>query len=543
MTRRDASTATCNCPKFVVCGGCARLNVVSPSLDPDHFDESFGRDFSPSKLRAHVADIKYEIQRYNGYIEELENTQRQLESQLAAVVYPLLNLPKEIISMIFVQCLPAHGRVRPSPRKAPLLLAQICRLWREIALSTSQIWSSMDLMFDFGYVGGHYGNVPNPGALPLLRTWLFRAKDRPISLTLRSHHNQLSPDVLSVIPSYAGQLCRLELSLEPVDFEYIRAASAAFPNLRRIAFYCYDPPGSIENPVSIFGSPPALCELRVLCNSGSAVPFGVYPFLNTLELGDTSAQLVLEVLSRCPQLLHLKACIKDSTNVPMPSNAARNFDLQSLVLVAYQRGLAVHLLHYLTLPRLRRLDLQDETQFAVLMSFLARSSCILDHLGLTIPAENQVWQEVRTILRRFPSLESFDVDTGPHIMSVIHLLRSFPARVGALPDTVPKLKALTLTTWKEDLDYECLVGFLRQRRNPGVHPDGLLESFHLKLCEDEYDRACGLPSQIILSAFEQVIAEGLDIMVSNRKSRWPADRMTLGIEPCEYFLERKEYLP
>ncbi|KAF8152014.1 hypothetical protein K438DRAFT_1433339, partial [Mycena galopus ATCC 62051] len=55
-------------------------------------------------------------------------------------VYPVLTLPNEVISMIFVHCLPAHGRVRPSPRRAPLLLAQICTLWREIALSTGQLW-------------------------------------------------------------------------------------------------------------------------------------------------------------------------------------------------------------------------------------------------------------------------------------------------------------------------------------------------------------------------------------------------------------------
>ncbi|KAJ6537117.1 hypothetical protein B0H19DRAFT_900608, partial [Mycena capillaripes] len=64
----------------------------------------------------------------------------ELEAQLALVVFPILSLPDEITSTIFIHCLPAHGRVRPSPRRAPLLLAQICKLWREIALSTGQLW-------------------------------------------------------------------------------------------------------------------------------------------------------------------------------------------------------------------------------------------------------------------------------------------------------------------------------------------------------------------------------------------------------------------
>ncbi|KAJ7667265.1 hypothetical protein B0H17DRAFT_836591, partial [Mycena rosella] len=55
-------------------------------------------------------------------------------------VYPVLTLPPEIVSQIFVNCLPIHGRVRPSPTTAPLTLTQICHHWREIALSTSALW-------------------------------------------------------------------------------------------------------------------------------------------------------------------------------------------------------------------------------------------------------------------------------------------------------------------------------------------------------------------------------------------------------------------
>ncbi|KAJ7108306.1 hypothetical protein C8R44DRAFT_531522, partial [Mycena epipterygia] len=55
-------------------------------------------------------------------------------------VYPALTLPNEITSQIFVACLPEDGRVTPSPHTAPLLLAQICRHWRNIATSTCELW-------------------------------------------------------------------------------------------------------------------------------------------------------------------------------------------------------------------------------------------------------------------------------------------------------------------------------------------------------------------------------------------------------------------
>ncbi|KAJ6586609.1 hypothetical protein B0H10DRAFT_1637773, partial [Mycena sp. CBHHK59/15] len=55
-------------------------------------------------------------------------------------VYPVLTLPTETISRIFIECLPTHRRVRLSARKAPLVLAQICHRWRTIALSTTGLW-------------------------------------------------------------------------------------------------------------------------------------------------------------------------------------------------------------------------------------------------------------------------------------------------------------------------------------------------------------------------------------------------------------------
>ncbi|KAJ7827090.1 hypothetical protein B0H13DRAFT_1575131, partial [Mycena leptocephala] len=77
-------------------------------------------------------------------ITSLENAQQEVEESLALVVYPVLTLPYEITSRIFVACLPSDG-VRPSPDAAPLLLARICGHWRKFALSTGGIWCSIHL--------------------------------------------------------------------------------------------------------------------------------------------------------------------------------------------------------------------------------------------------------------------------------------------------------------------------------------------------------------------------------------------------------------
>ncbi|KAJ7868299.1 hypothetical protein B0H13DRAFT_1511581, partial [Mycena leptocephala] len=54
-------------------------------------------------------------------------------------------LPPEILALIFIQCLPDH--VFPSLSTAPLLLCGICHRWREVVLSTPNLWSSISLYF------------------------------------------------------------------------------------------------------------------------------------------------------------------------------------------------------------------------------------------------------------------------------------------------------------------------------------------------------------------------------------------------------------
>ncbi|KAJ7181097.1 hypothetical protein C8R46DRAFT_844421, partial [Mycena filopes] len=53
-------------------------------------------------------------------------------------VYPILTLPVEITAEIFTHCLP-DTPAPPSVRIVPLLLARICRQWRNIACGTPRL--------------------------------------------------------------------------------------------------------------------------------------------------------------------------------------------------------------------------------------------------------------------------------------------------------------------------------------------------------------------------------------------------------------------
>ncbi|KAJ7473721.1 hypothetical protein B0H11DRAFT_1678411, partial [Mycena galericulata] len=90
---------------------------------------------------------------------------------------PILDLPTETISEIFIQFLPtAPNRPLPHGFRSPALLTQICRRWLNIALATPSLWSALNL------------KLRDPSclqpALELLQTWLARSRYLPLSISL-----------------------------------------------------------------------------------------------------------------------------------------------------------------------------------------------------------------------------------------------------------------------------------------------------------------------------------------------------------------------
>jgi hypothetical protein len=53
--------------------------------------------------------------------------------------YPVLALPNDVVSEIFIHALFSLPAPIPAP-PSPTILAQICHKWRDIALSTPALW-------------------------------------------------------------------------------------------------------------------------------------------------------------------------------------------------------------------------------------------------------------------------------------------------------------------------------------------------------------------------------------------------------------------
>ncbi|KAJ7121606.1 hypothetical protein C8R44DRAFT_876994 [Mycena epipterygia] len=470
---------------------------------------------TPQELRANVEEIKSAILRHKACIDALEERQRETEKDLtAALAYPVLTLPNEIVSRIFVECLPSHGRVRPSRRRAPLLLAQICHDWRNIALSTCQLWSSIDI--DTGYPTCEPGmEYASDAVLPLLKKWFFRAKTFPLSLTIRSSYQRLPISILYMIPEVAGQLRRLELSLGKEDFQSLKQLRISLPRLECLSMDVEALASSSKlRPISIFPNTPSLRDLSMHRRGiGISIPdLDLYPNVTRLKLSGVSLGLVLQILERRPQLIHLAAHLGEFTSPTPLSRTAVH--LQSLVLSGGSK-VAEAALNSLTLPHLRQLELHRVSGLkpSCLLSFLKRSACPLDHLTLGFNYS----RTFKDCFAALPSLTSLEVEVNRY--SMVHFCELLDAHA-----LLPRLQTLSMRLDSERFNYAALAKALRARRSH-AGASHRIEFVQIDLHQDSYDEddedSEWLPPRAV-DEFTRLIAEGLQIQVVwESEEGWP----------------------
>ncbi|KAJ7648631.1 hypothetical protein DFH06DRAFT_948137, partial [Mycena polygramma] len=70
--------------------------------------------------------------------QQLLKEKNTIEDSLNLIIYPILTLPLELTSEIFLHCVPMEPV--PTVGDAPMLLGRICREWRQIAYGDPRLW-------------------------------------------------------------------------------------------------------------------------------------------------------------------------------------------------------------------------------------------------------------------------------------------------------------------------------------------------------------------------------------------------------------------
>lgn len=148
-----------------------------------------------------ISIFRVEMNRLESKMETLaarRRAVRQIAKSYHALLSPFRRFPPELLSEIFLHCLP--DALYPTPAyNAPLILCWVSQKWRQIALATPGLWTSPSTM-----VSLLKRPTSNPRCLPDL--WLTRSQALP--LDVRIYIDQGRSASKSVWDAYVSHVSR-----------------------------------------------------------------------------------------------------------------------------------------------------------------------------------------------------------------------------------------------------------------------------------------------------------------------------------------------
>ncbi|KAJ6511164.1 hypothetical protein C8R45DRAFT_966256 [Mycena sanguinolenta] len=289
-----------------------------------------------------------------------------------------LSLPPEIVAEIFVGFLPIYPEFPPYfGTLSPLLLCQVCRHWRDIALSTPALWKNISIA------------VQDPDdcqsqKLELLKTWIARSGNCPLSLNLTGPST--SPVLTQFIETIVTHCNRWENLEVLIPFDSLNLLKGDMPLLRDLTFGPIDLRHDVHSALPLFEAAPALRHLTLTSCFLNATVLLPWAQLTHLDAHCLYEHECTDILRAAPLLVTctLSVCCSDDDIVVGPAVPVHT-NLAKMSLLAEDPDVRLWLvLDCLTLPALRRLQVAEPcVTLAGLAAFSERSGCVLDELKFT----------------------------------------------------------------------------------------------------------------------------------------------------------------
>ncbi|KAJ7246009.1 hypothetical protein C8J57DRAFT_1678678 [Mycena rebaudengoi] len=356
---------------------------------------------SAADIRSRIAEIEHSIAGIESQLASLRADKEQLQLTLSSIVYRVLTVPPEIISVIFL-----HGasefilnRVWTTIRHNNLRLTGVCRAWRDIVFSTCELWMSIAL-------DCNRGGAPSI----ILKTWLSRSGGLPLDLRIRFSPNETDA-VWYALTAHATQWRNMELLTLDDVILYLETLPSSLPLLQRLV---------IKGDVIMLGeadndhpvSTPQLRELNL------DIPFLMYQLalplsgITTLSLSGSSAAAISQILAFTPDLEVLAISIHDFEPHPVDTPCS----LTRLDTLHCHAMIPPHVLNQLYAPAPTHLvfdgfpDHNGGTAAGdAMQSLIARSRCTIRSLEVLRADPNDstlVWA------RRLPTLADITLEVS-----------------------------------------------------------------------------------------------------------------------------------
>ncbi|KAJ7187340.1 hypothetical protein C8R46DRAFT_288084 [Mycena filopes] len=316
---------------------------------------------------------------------------QQDDSEHDRIPYPVLTLPSEIVSEIFIRFLPPYPECPPwTGSLSPSLLTQICGKWREIALSTPKLWRAAALALDIPPHRRFHARPASPAQIDTsrLQSWLERSRACPLSLQITSHLINHDRRVSQIWDTALPHRARWEhLKLDLGNAGPLLRLDGPIPLLRHL-----DVNFDVLNPtqVSVFHDAPLL---RTVNLNYCAITALVLPWaqLTRLILHHVFPSDCSIALQQTPNLVHCEIpflCVdfddhSIEPDVNLPHLESLVFGDECDTITTYHGTFIV--------PALRRLHIPERflgsNCIDSLRGFIAKSGCQLREVLITGPLE------------------------------------------------------------------------------------------------------------------------------------------------------------
>ncbi|RDB23560.1 hypothetical protein Hypma_008887 [Hypsizygus marmoreus] len=402
-------------------------------------------------------------------------------------------LPLEVIREIFVHCLTCDRA--PNNKLAPLLLCHVCSMWRNLALSTPQLWSELSMLCLQGDVAKAMRTFTNATEL-----W-FRCVGRhcPFSYTVRLPRGATAhaPGKSLLFP-LPPSIYKLDLTMEDdsqlTEYAYLQTEAPAFLVTAKIAIL-HESPLSLAMRDFPFDSAPRLRNL-MLDVAGDGLPIRVTPapwkLLTQLILGrDIQLKAWHKIIRQCPLLklcsveLDVPFLLVPPTNLPVMT-----FNhLEDLTLLFSSGAFLDAAVAGLSFPALTSLHLscEDDVAFDLTSESTLRIFRDAQLTYLTLRQGQTESDDLYNVLEITNTLTSLDITCDSFFLDLFCALRH---DADDNPVLLPQLEHLTLGIFHYGYDFEedqeadeawyfggdLLLDLVKSRWWPGgktaIHPTG-----------------------------------------------------------------------
>ncbi|KAJ6468687.1 hypothetical protein C8R47DRAFT_804275 [Mycena vitilis] len=327
--------------------------------------------------RARVAELQARILHLERSLSELRIEQSRAQERIDSYRYPVLTLPTEIISEIFIRSLPSAPDFPVLfGGSSPALLIWICRRWREIALDIPQLWRVIS-WDDTVFVDDDEDELKLEART--LSLWLERSRDCPLYLRLvykTSGANRL----LDAVAPHRTRWQHLELRMH-LETVYRILSYPSYPLLRHLEVTLED---RADGNVFLRDVP----LLRTVVFNDTAALRVTLPWgqLTSLTLFTVFPSECVPILIQAQNLIHCELDVFfDEFNTERRDIVL--LYLESLVLTDGADHSVTDFLPTFTIPALRTLTIPEgfltPNPIDSLAALISTSGCRLEELHLT----------------------------------------------------------------------------------------------------------------------------------------------------------------